>query len=244
MRCVKAGMHIHLDKPAGESLPAVVALHDEAKRQNVTIQMGYMLRYNPAFQALFAAAREGILGEIFEVHAVMSKVIDGKNREKLAEYRGGAMFELGCHVIDQVVTLLGKPEEVTAYGRQVRTETDSQIDNQLAVMKYAKATATVNASMLEVDGGPRRQFVACGTKGTFEIRPLEPPQAQAFFSEAHSPYRKGRQTLDLPKMSGRYDAEFADLAAVIRGEKPFAWSHEHDLAAHEAILRASGLPVG
>ena len=42
---------------------------------------------------------------------------------------------------------------------------------------------------------------------------------------------------------GRYDGDFEDLAKVIRGEKALAFTPAHDLAVHETILRASGLPV-
>jgi hypothetical protein len=38
---------------------------------------------------------------------------------------------------------------------------------------------------------------------------------------------------------GRYDEEFLDLAKVIRGEKAFDWSYQHDLDTYEALLIAS-----
>src|SRR6185295_9707864 len=44
-RCVTAGLHVHLDKPAGESLPHFQRLLDEATRRKLTLQMGYMFRY-------------------------------------------------------------------------------------------------------------------------------------------------------------------------------------------------------
>ncbi|UCE47831.1 MAG: Gfo/Idh/MocA family oxidoreductase, partial [Phycisphaerales bacterium] len=50
MRCISAGMHIHLDKPAGLSLTAFEKLLDEATRRRLTVQMGYMFRHNPAFK--------------------------------------------------------------------------------------------------------------------------------------------------------------------------------------------------
>jgi hypothetical protein len=62
-------------------------------------------------------------------------------------------------------------------------------------------------------------------------------------TNAQGSYRKGRQTVKLPPMTGRYDSDFIDLAAVIRGEKPLAWTPEHDLLTHECVLRATGQPV-
>lgn len=89
-RCVAAGMHVHLDKPAGESLTRFRELLDAAKEKGVIVQMGYMFRSNPAFQFLYRAVREGWLGSVFEVHAVMSKQLGPEERKELAVYPGGS----------------------------------------------------------------------------------------------------------------------------------------------------------
>lgn len=240
-RCIAAGKHIHLDKPAGESLPDFKRLLDAASARKLTVQMGYMFRYNPAFQLLFQLVREGALGEVFEIHTVMSKKLDAGGRKELLTYRGGSMFELGCHVIDAVVSVLGRPQKVTPHNRS--TLGDGFPDNQLAVLEYPNATATVRSALVEVDGGPRRQFVLCGTKGTFDIRPLEPPAARLALDAPRAQWKRGYQDVSFPKMTGRYDGEFADLAKVIRGEKTFAFTPGHDLAAQETVLLASGLPI-
>ena len=43
-RCVAAGMHLHLDKPAGPSLPAFKKVLDDAASKKLTVQMGCMFR--------------------------------------------------------------------------------------------------------------------------------------------------------------------------------------------------------
>jgi predicted dehydrogenase len=242
-RCIAAGKHIHLDKPGGESLPAFKALLDDATRRNVTVQMGYMFRYNPAFQLCFRLLREGALGEVFSIDTAMSKLIGAKERNGLLPYRGGSMFELGCHVIDAVVTVLGHPDKVTPHRRSVSPRGDGWSDNDLAVFDYPRATATVRSAMVEVDGGARRNFVVCGTKGTFDIRPLEPAAARLALDAPHGEFKKGYQDVSFPKSGGRYDRDFADLARGIRGEKTFEFTPEHDLAVEETLLLACGLPT-
>jgi len=242
-RCIAAGKHLHLDKPAGESLPALRRLLDDANARKLTVQMGYMLRYNPAIELCRKLIREGALGEIFSIEAAFGKIQGDAERRALAPYRGGAMFELGCHVIDSAVAILGRPEKVTPFARSSSPLRDGFADNQLAVLEYPKATAVVRVALIEHDGGARRQFVVCGTKGTMEIRPIEHPEARLTLSTAHGEYKAGRQTLTFPKGRGRYDGDFADLAKVIRGEKALEFTLAHDLAVHETILRASGLPV-
>lgn len=241
-QCVAAGMHVHLDKPAGESLVAYRQLLDDATRRHLTVQMGYMFRYNRAFAFCFQAAKEGWLGKIFSIEGVIGKASAASERAKLLPYRGGTMFELGCHLLDAVVTLLGKPPRVTTTGRHSGNFADDLLDNQLATLEYANALVTIRASVVEVAGNARRQFVVCGDAGTLDIRPLEPPAVRLALTEARGEFKKGYQDVKLPSLP-RYEADFVDLARVIRGEKTFAWTPEHDLAVQETVLRASGLPV-
>jgi predicted dehydrogenase len=240
-RCVAAGKHVHLDKPAGESLPQYQRLLAAAARQNLLVQMGYMYRYSPAVVLLRRALDEGWLGEIFEVQAVMSKVVPPADRRQLAGYRGGIMFELGCHIIDLVVGVLGPPERVQAFPRQVNRN-DELIDNMLAVCEYPRATATVRSTAMEVDGFARRHLTVCGTTGTLHIQPLDAPAVRLTLDRDRGAYRKGANEITFEPFR-RYAADAADMARVIRGEAEFAFSHEHDLAVQETVLLASGLPI-
>ena len=243
-RCVQAGKHLHLDKPAGASLPAFRRLLDDAKRRSLVVQMGYMYRYNPAFQLAYQLIKKGWLGQVFEIDAVMSKTVGPAARKELARFPGGSMFELGCHLIDAMVLLMGPPQRVTPFLRQTRAPEDTLADNTLAICEYPKATATIRSAVVEVDGFRRRQLVVCGDEGTLEIRPLEPAKTvQLTLEWARGPYKKGTQTVDMPPVAGRYDEELIDLAKIIRGEKKDEFGREHDLAVHEAVLRASGMPV-
>ncbi|MCB1225797.1 MAG: Gfo/Idh/MocA family oxidoreductase [Verrucomicrobiales bacterium] len=242
MRCLTAGKHIHLDKPAGESLDACRAMHALAAERGLTIQMGYMLRYNPAFVFAHQVVRDGWLGEITEISGMMGKLINDKGRKELAGFEGGGMFELACHLIDQVVAFLGPPSSVTAFTHRTYPEKDRFADNQLAVFDYPKALATIRCNHIDPMGGPRRQFNLTGTHGTLEIRPLEPtPLVRLGLDQARGDFKKGWQDVTFEPPSGRYDAEFLDLAAVLRGEKKLAWDAAHDLATHEAVLRAADM---
>ncbi|HEY7315754.1 MAG TPA: Gfo/Idh/MocA family oxidoreductase [Gemmataceae bacterium] len=238
--CVSAGMHVHIDKPAGESLPQFQRILDRAAKKKLLVQMGYMYRYNPAVVLLRDFLKKGWLGEVFEVHAVMSKVVDAADRKRLAEYRGGILFELGCHILDLVLGVLGKPKEVSAFNRHSSSRDDKLLDNMLAVLSYPRATACVKSSALEVEGFDRRHLVVCGTEGTFHIQPLDNPAARVSLSEARGEYKKGTQDVRFPKYT-RYVADAADMARVIRGEKAADFSSAHDLTVQETLLKACGL---
>lgn len=241
--CVHSGKHVHLDKPAGESLPHLKRIFDAAAEQKLLVQMGYMFRYNPAVVLLREFLRQGWLGKVFEVHAVMSKVVDPASRRELAEYPGGIMFELGCHILDLVIGILGKPESVTPHIQHSSPLDDKLADNMLAVLSYPQAIATVKASAQEVDGGERRHLVVCGTEGTFHIQPLDNPSAVVTLSRPRGEYKKGRQELKFPKYV-RYVDDAADMARIIRGEKQADFSAEHDMNVQRALLEACKLPLG
>ena len=240
--CVGQRLHIHLDKPAGENLPQFKRILDDAERKHVLVQMGYMYRYNPGFVLLRNFLERGWLGDPFEVHCVMSKQVGADSRRRLAEYRGGTMFELGCHVLDQVLACLGPPQKVHAFPRHSATADDDLADNMLATLEYPRATATVRSSVNEVEGGARRHFCLCGSHGTVHIQPLDNPSARVALSQPRGKYSKGYQDVRFPKYV-RYVDDAVDMARIIRGEKDADFSYDHDYQVQKTLLLASGLPV-
>lgn len=239
---VKAGMHVHLDKPAGESLPHYQRILKAAEEKKLLVQMGYMFRYNPAVLLMKKFLAEGWLGELFEVHTVMSKVVADSERDKLGQYAGGIMFELGCHVIDLVVSTLGKPQRVHPFARHTSQRKDELADNMLAVLEYDNAVASVKSSAIEVEGGRRRHFVVCGTQGTFHIQPLDAPKVVYSLDRDRGEYKRGTHEIKFGSYP-RYVGDAKDMAAIIRGEKGSDYSYAHDLAVQETVLRASDVDL-
>jgi predicted dehydrogenase len=237
-RAIKAGKHVHLDKPGALQHDEFKAMRTDGEQRGLTFQMGYMLRSNPAIQLVLRAVRENWLGKITEIDAMIGKQLDPAARKKLSVLPGGGMFELGCHLVDTVCCLMGKPAAVHAFSKPAGD--DGFKDNQIAVLEYPEAVATIRCNMADPFGFPRRRFQINGTKGSIEIMPLESGRITARFTEPHGDYPKGEQQITLPVPDGRYDAEFSAFAAAIRGEQPLPWSAAHDIAVHETVLRAAG----
>jgi predicted dehydrogenase len=238
--CLEAGKHVHIDKPAGDNLDELKQVLDLATQKKLLVQMGFMYRYNPGFLLLQEFLQKGWLGEIFELHTVMSKSVGPDERKALAEYPGGTMFELGCHLIDLVVKLLGVPDKVTPFPRHSSSAPDGLLDNMFAVLEYPRATASVRSSVIEIEGGERRHLTVCGTEGTFHIQPLDNPSVKVSLSQPRGSYVKGTQQIELPKYS-RYVADARDMAQIIRGEKTSEYTVEHDLAVQTTVFQACGL---
>ena len=243
LAALKAGKHIHLDKPGAEKHADYVTLRRYAAEQKLTVQMGYMLRYNPGIQLLVQAVKEGWLGEVMEIDASMGKLLDEESRKRFALLPGGGMYELACHLVDTIVTLMGPPTAVQAFGNATRAPSDPFVDNQLAILTYPKATVTIRCNHTDPFGGPHRYITVRGTHGDMEIRPLESGKGILRLNQARSDgrFKKGENAFELQVPKGRYDEEFRDLHRVLLGGQAFAWSAEHDIAVHATALRAGGL---
>ncbi|MBI2424009.1 MAG: Gfo/Idh/MocA family oxidoreductase [Candidatus Hydrogenedentes bacterium] len=239
---VDAGKHLHLDKPPGVSLPEFRALLDSAAKQNLLVQMGYMFRYNPGFDFLRRMASEGALGKIYAVHGSICTDLSPDKRRRNAFHPGGIMLELGCHLIDMIVLLLGAPKEVTSFLRYDGPLPDGLNDNTLAVLDYDHAMATVEVSAQEPGAGGARRFKIAGINGSIILSPLEAPVARLSLRNAHGDHPAGVSNIEFPDRP-RHRLDLADLAAGIRGERPFAYTGAHDYAVQQTLLRACGESV-
>jgi predicted dehydrogenase len=246
-RCMQRGLHIHMDKPSGETLEPFVNLVEGCRARRLALQVAYMYRTNPAINFCFGALRKGWLGEVFEVHVVMSRR-DGDNyRRFLGRFAGGAMYIFGSHLVDLVITMLGRPQNVVAF--QKATRDDGVNDNSLAVLEYPRATATVRASIAEVDGMKHRRLIICGTKGTAEVCPLEHPSSRYRLDPLHvrltllennAEYAAGTHTVNVGAMNGRYEDQLIEFARIVNGEIDNPYSYDHELLVHETVLAAAG----
>ncbi len=201
-KCIDAGKYVHLDKPPGEDLGALQRLLEDARSKNLVVQMGYQWRYHAGMQAAIEAARKGWLGNIYMVRATINKPISRETRVELAEFKGGMMFELGCHMIDRVVALLGKPRNVTGRLRHDSPVDDTLADNTLAVLEYDNALAEVYVAAMQPHGGNYRTLEILGTNGTATVRPFSPLRLQLDLGDPAGPYSSGQQDVPLTPPPG------------------------------------------
>jgi len=251
VRCLRAGKHLQMDKPTGETWDAFAEVIDEARARGLTVHMGYMFRTNPAIRFCIDAVREGWLGDVFEIDAVMSRRDGPEYRAWLSQYAGGALYIFGCHLIDLVISMMGRPDAIVPYSRRARPAVDDLCDNGMAVLEYEKAVAVVRTTVVEVEGFLRRQLVVCGDRGTIEIYPIEPfnqrapavPRLRMALAEPRGSYRAGYQDVVFPQMPGRYDDQLIEFADIVCGVHENPYSYDHELLLHECVLRACGYPL-
>ncbi|HLZ08107.1 MAG TPA: Gfo/Idh/MocA family oxidoreductase, partial [Chloroflexota bacterium] len=239
---VAAGKHLWYDKPAGDNWESYQRLVADARERSLQIQMGYMFRYHTGFRQVSDWARSGFLGDIFSVRAHMSTWLSFGARQVVSQHRGGIFYDLGGHMLDQVVWILGRPNKVTAILRNDATPgLPAYRDNTIGVFEFDRAIAFIDIASMEVRPMARR-FEVYGTRGSAIMEPFEPDLKLALcLDEAQGGYHKGWQDVPIepqPRQT-QYDRELVALVAVLRGEKTPDRPVEHDLIVQETLLRAA-----
>jgi predicted dehydrogenase len=237
---LQAGKHLHLEKPPTVRLADLQAIIALAREQKLLLQTGYMWRSHPGFQAIIEAVRSGWLGDVFMVRGFISNNLAPGRRPEWGEFPGGGMFELGSHLVDATVRLLGKPKAVTPFLRRHGNFNDSFKDNNVAVLEYDRATAVLINTALQPVRTPQRAFEVLGTNGTAVLQPIEPPALTLDLAKAAGPYPKGLQQVSMPAYR-RYEGDFAALAAAVRGERPLSVTLDEKLVVQETLLRVSDM---
>ena len=235
---LQAGKHVHVEKPPADDLNAFKALVKEAEKRQLLLQVGYMWRYNPGFKAALEAAREGWLGKVYLLRAMINTLISSERRPEWGQFKGGQMFELGSHLVDPMVRLMGRPLKVTSTLKHHGSFTDSLMDNTVAVLEWESALGVITSATLQPGAGPHRSLEILGSNGTAVVRPIEVPALQIDLAKAAGPYQSKNQQVSLPAYR-RYVDDFVELATAIRSRKPLSVSPSQELAIQETLLRAS-----
>ena len=243
-RCVDAGKHIHMDKPAGGTTEEYKYVLDTAKRKNLVVQLGYMYRYNSAVLQCFEHIQKGDLGEIYSINAEMSTFHSARYKKWLTHFGGGSMYILGSHLVDLIVYMMGEPKKITSFLKCTEMDGIHLEDNNLAVLEYEHAIARIFVSSVEVNGFGRRQLMVSGSRGTVNICPLERPITMTYSdtSIADKTYedRKKIITFEDNTAHGRYDEMLKDFYAYIKGTKQNPFTYEHDYLVQKVLSEIVG----
>ncbi len=239
---VEAGKHVWYDKPAGDNWAQWQQVVAKAEEQSLLIQMGYMFRYHHGFRQIAAWTKAGLLGDIYSVRAHMSTNLSPAQREVISVHHGGIFFDLGGHMLDQVVWLMGRPTKVTAFLRNDTGIVPTFHDNTLGVFEFEKGLAFVDISAME----PRpmaRRFEVYGSRGSaIIVDPFEPARAlRLCLEESSDGFDKGVHMIELPAQSRQemYEEELSAFVATLRGEQPPDRPLSHELLVQETLMRAT-----
>ena len=113
MQALNAGKHVLLEKPAAATSAEVKQMFDLARKKNLHLMLYQNRRWDSGFLQTKEIIESGRLGELIEVHMRMDRykaAIGIKAfKEKKENAANGLLYDLGPHLIDNIIALFGRP---------------------------------------------------------------------------------------------------------------------------------------
>jgi predicted dehydrogenase len=117
--CLDAGCHVVCEKPLTTEYDSAVALFERAEAVGRKLVVAQTLRFTAQIRAAFDIASTGALGEVYyaEAGALRRRGIPTWGTFHIKEESGGGpLFDLGVHMLDSMLWIMGNPRVVSASG--------------------------------------------------------------------------------------------------------------------------------
>lgn len=176
-RVLEAGKNAVVDKPVSVTSDEIARLIALARTRNAHLIPFHNRRWDGDFLTVQRLVHENQLGRIVYVESRFDRWNPGVTRRPWkddAGQGGGALLDLGTHLVDQALSLFGKPLAVSADVRRER-DGDGSDDAFSVRLRYAGCMVTLGANALSATAGPR--FHLRGTRGSYRKKGLDPQEA-------------------------------------------------------------------
>lgn len=214
-RAFKAGMAVYCEKPLAMTYEEACILAEGAEKAGVINQVAYVTRYAPAVRQMKALVEAGEIGEVFNFrgHMFHGSYLDPDRpmswRLKQAESGGGAFADLGSHLVDLALYILGDVMTVRA---QMRTfiserpvtkgsgqrESVDVDDWTLCSLELANgAVGVIEATRMAAGASEDSGFEIYGSKGALIYRESNPNKV-SYFSLAKGEWINGPSGVPAP----------------------------------------------
>eukprot|EP00299_Pterocystis_sp_00344_P016412 c8238_g1_i1.p1 GENE.c8238_g1_i1~~c8238_g1_i1.p1 ORF type:complete len:351 (+),score=101.71 c8238_g1_i1:38-1090(+) len=259
-----AGKHVIVEKPFTVTAQEADDLITLAKTQKRVLTVFQNRRWDSDFLTVQRVIGGGLLGKLshIEIHYDRYRPNFKQNWREEALPGSGILYDLGSHLIDQVLVLMGNrlPDAVFADIRHQRegAQVDDFFDVDLRYNNHPELKITLRAGMLVRTGGPR--YILHGTNGSFVKYGLDvqedslkagltPKNNPEWGTEPNNIWGQLETEVNGLKMKavvqseqGRYLDFYSNVSAAIREEAELAVepTHARDvIRVIEAALRSS-----
>lgn len=173
---LEAGKHVVVEKPFVNTVRDGKLLLELAEKTGKVLSVFQNRRWDSDFLTVQKVVKTGILGRIVEYIGSFDRYRNFIQENTWKEDTGpgsGLLYNLGPHLIDQVLVLFGNPEVLQADIRKVRTGT--RVDDYFDInFYYPGLKARIHSSYLVREPFPR--FTLHGTSGSFIKYGLDPQE--------------------------------------------------------------------
>lgn len=156
---ILAGKHVLCETPMvlkGEEAKELFALAEE---KGVILMEANKTAHCPAFNHLMVMIKSGVIGDVVDIDASLSQLLDKNGREFDVEQAGGALYEQGSYPLLPIIRLMGCDyKNLNLYSRM-----ENGVDiHTKGVMRYEHAVCSFKVGLgVKTEGN----LVISGTKG-------------------------------------------------------------------------------
>jgi predicted dehydrogenase len=186
------GLPVYCEKPLANTLGEARAMADLAARADVLTQVAFVLRYLPGIRQMKALIAAGQIGEVLNCRAQMfhSSYLDPERpmswRLRRRDSGGGALADLGSHLIDLFRYLVGEiqwvcsemrtfiPERPEQRGSSRRQPVDVDDWAHCVVGLENGAVGTIEVTRMAAGAGEATSVEVFGRKGALVFHISEP----------------------------------------------------------------------
>ena len=181
LEALEAGVHVVADKPFAPTAEAGQAMVDAAERAGVVLSVFHNRRFDADIRTVHSMLDSGRLGRIQRVHSRFD--LDQPDQLE-AGPEGGLLRDLGTHLVDQMMWLLGPVTAVSAQLDDVELP-EGRTDASFALSLRHRSGPVSYVSSTKLNHLQERELLVYGTGGSYIARSTD-VQADAIFA-GHRP---------------------------------------------------------
>ena len=175
---LEAGRNVVVDKPVAIASSEVAQLMELAAARGVLLIPFFNRRWDGDFQTIRELLRGGSLGRLVYLESRFDRWRPNPPSDRLwkedPSAGGGVLLDLGTHIADQALALLGKPEAVAA---EVLCERNWARANDAFTLRLRYSGFSVVLGANSLSSPPRPRFHLRGDKGNYCKLGLDPQEA-------------------------------------------------------------------
>lgn len=158
-RALLSGKHVLCEIPFTLSAAQAQELYDIAEKNNLVLLEASKTAFCPSFNHLVTLVKSGVIGDVVDVKASLSKMVSAPIRELNADMAGGAMNEHAPLNLMAIIRLLGKDINKVDFYSKVENGVDIYTKVNI---EYPHATSSATLGIgVKTEGN----LVVSGTKG-------------------------------------------------------------------------------
>jgi scyllo-inositol 2-dehydrogenase (NADP+) len=168
LNAIRAGKHVLVEKAFTITSLEAKLLYQEGKVFNRCVLPYQNRRFDSDFLSIKEVLESGKLGRLMDMYVRFDRYrpLIGKKAEKETPIPGsGLLYDLGPHLLDGVISVLGQPLKWTkALGHfRENTKVDDYVQINLSYPEEVQVYVSARMTVIE----PQPSFILNGTKGTF-----------------------------------------------------------------------------